>query len=52
MRLRNNFYEGRFKDELIGSVYMPYDSKDLSLQETVKKLVTYAEGRIRATPGL
>jgi len=30
---------------LIGSVYMPYDSKNLSPQEEVKKLVTYAEGR-------
>jgi len=42
VRLRINLYEGRFKN-VLRSVYMPYDSKDLLPQEIVKELVIYAE---------
>jgi len=45
VQLRINLPEDQHRDVLIGSVYMSYDSKDLSLQEEVKKLVTCAEGR-------
>jgi len=43
VQLKINLSEGDYTDVLIGSIYMPYDSKDLPLLE-VKKLVTY-EGR-------
>jgi len=42
---RINLPEDQYRDVLIRSVYMSYDSKDLSLPEVIKKLVTYAERR-------
>jgi len=44
VQLRINLSESHYK-VLIGSVYMSYDSKDLSLQEEIKELLTYVEGK-------
>jgi len=45
IQLKLNLTEGRHRDVLVGSVYMPYDAKDLPPPEEVKKLVTHAQRR-------
>jgi len=43
IQLRLNLTEGRHRDMLVGSVYMPYDAKDLPPPKEVKELVTHAQ---------
>jgi len=43
IQLRLNLTEGRHRDVLVGSVYMPYDAKDLPPPKEVKELVTHAQ---------
>jgi len=43
IQLRLNLAEGGHRDVLVGSVYMPYDAKDLPPPKEVKKLVTHAQ---------
>ncbi|XP_032685218.1 uncharacterized protein LOC116850721 [Odontomachus brunneus] len=45
IQVRLNLDEGTHRDVLMGSVYMPYDAKDLPPQRKVKELMKYAEER-------
>jgi hypothetical protein len=36
---------GIYRDMIVGSAYMPYDSEDLPPQEEIKKLVAYASNK-------
>jgi hypothetical protein len=36
---------GKYRDIIVESVYMPYDSGDLPLQAEVKKLLAYASNK-------
>ncbi|XP_032685834.1 uncharacterized protein LOC116850996 [Odontomachus brunneus] len=45
VQVRLNLDEGTHRDVLMGSVYMPYDAKDLPPQREVKELMKYAEER-------
>jgi hypothetical protein len=37
--------DGIYRDVIIGSAYMPYDSEDLPPQEKIKRLVAYAKDK-------
>ncbi|XP_032689122.1 uncharacterized protein LOC116852664 [Odontomachus brunneus] len=45
VQVRLNLDEGTHRDVLMGSVYMPYDAKNLPPQREVKELMKYAEER-------
>ena len=53
VQLRFKLMDGIYRDVIIGSAYMPYDSEDLPPQEEIKSLVAYAKGRrVRTSLGL
>jgi hypothetical protein len=45
VQLRLKLMDGIYRDVIIGSAYMPYDSEDLPPQEEIKKLVAYAKDK-------
>jgi len=42
VQLRLNLAGGGYRDALVGSCHMPYDSKDLPLPKEIKELVIHA----------
>jgi hypothetical protein len=45
VQLRLKLMDGIYRDVIIGSAYMPYDSEDLPPQEEIKSLVAYAKDK-------
>ena len=45
VQLRFKLMDGIYRDVIIGSAYMPYDSEDLPPQEEIKRLVAYAKDK-------
>jgi hypothetical protein len=45
VQLRLKLMGGIYRDVIIGSAYMPYDSEDLPPQEEIKSLVAYAKDK-------